>query len=104
VAADRVLVSVVAVGGFQRQGAVGIALPAPAEINRIEDAADVVFPADAQSHEIVLAVTDIRKADLAQDRDVKGAWRAKAVDAKRVVRTILPSPFAMIDQAGRDFL
>src|SRR5208282_2028220 len=101
---EPVLVLIVSVRCLERQRAVAVALPSAAKIDRVVDPADVVVTADAQGYGVVLAVADVGKSDAAQNRGVECARRSETVDAKRIVSAVLAGPFAVIDQAGRNFV
>src|SRR5262249_12965610 len=90
-----VFIRIIAVALGKRQRAVGIARPAAGKIERIVDAADLIFAADAQRDGIIFTITRVRQSDLAQDIYVESARRAQPIDAQRVVAPVRARPFAM---------
>src|SRR5436309_4757260 len=95
-----IFVEVVAVGGFPRQSAVGVAFPPAAQINRFVDAANRILAANPQAGGVILTVAYIRKTELAKNGRVKRSWGAQSVDAERIVAAVCVRPFTMVDQAG----
>src|SRR5262249_13317168 len=98
-----ILVRIVAIGHLERKCAVCITLPTPAEVDRIENAADLVIPADSQGNTIILAIAHIGKPDAAQDRCIKCTGSSEAVNAKRVVTAVLSCPFSVVNQSRWNF-
>src|SRR5438132_8200682 len=94
---EPVLVEIVPIRDLGRQGTVAIALPSTAKVNRVVDPADFIIPADAQRCRIILAIIDIRKSDMAQNRRIERARRAKTINTECIVPAVLAAPLAMID-------
>src|SRR5215213_935566 len=99
-----IFIRVIAVGGSQSQGGIGIPFPPAGIINGLVDSPDLVAPADSQSGRVVLPVARVRQSYLPQNGDEKTSGRSQPVDSEGVVSPVLASPFAVIDQPRRDFV
>src|SRR5438552_14773787 len=99
-----VLILIVPVGDIERQRAVAVTLPPPAEVNGIVNAPDLILPADSKCDGVVLAIADVRKAETPQDRRVERARRTESIDSQRIVSPILACPLTMVDDARRNLL
>ena len=100
-AAEQVLIDVVGVNAFLRERCVGIAAPAAAEIQRVENAPYAVTPRYAQPQRVILAVADIGHPYLAQQRGEERTRSAQTVDTQGVVVTVVVGPLLVVNQTGR---
>ena len=98
---EHILIIIVGIDLFYRQGRVAIASPTAAKIEFIEDAAYAEAAAENQSQGVILAIAGVWELYLAKQRREESTRSTKSVDAKCIVGAVLVSPFAMADKAWR---
>ena len=98
---QTVFIEVIGIDLLDAEGRIAVSTPTPAQIEFRINASDTIMTREDQSQRIILAIAGIRELYLSEQRGKESAWSPEAIDAKRIIRSVLIGPLLMGNQSWR---